>query len=169
MIRRWPAALLSLFIASGTWAADSSCQFEQVPVGPQKMGAWIDKSNWLAIENQRVSLQASEVFMPSWRMPPSGVRQIEPAKLISVDDFQAADPLDDSRRNLGLGRPPSHCRRWSVASFSSRCGSVIRQKSCPAKGIAHGAQAILTRYSEGSIDWLASRRGMVRIASGNVS
>ena len=102
MIRRLPAALLSLFIATGTWAADSTCQFEQVPVGPQKMGAWIDKSNWLAIENQRVSLQAGEVFMPTWRLPPSGERQLEPAKLSSIDDFQAVDPLDDSRRNLGF-------------------------------------------------------------------
>ena len=74
MIRRWPAALLSLFIATGTWAANSTCQFEQMPVGPQKMGAWIDKSNWLAIESQRVRWQASEVLMPSWRTPPSGVR-----------------------------------------------------------------------------------------------
>jgi hypothetical protein len=69
MIRRLPAALLSLFIASGTWAANSTCQFEQVPVGPQKLGPWIDKSNWLAIENQRVTLQAGEVFMPTWRLP----------------------------------------------------------------------------------------------------
>jgi hypothetical protein len=38
-----------------------ACQFEQVPVGPQKLGAWIDKSNWLAIENQRLSLQRRSI------------------------------------------------------------------------------------------------------------
>ena len=71
MIRVLSAALLSLLIATGTLAADSTCQFEQVPVGAQKLGTWIDKGNWLAIENQRVSLQASEVFMPTWRLAPS--------------------------------------------------------------------------------------------------
>jgi CubicO group peptidase (beta-lactamase class C family) len=102
MIRRLPAALLSLLITSGTWAATSTCQFEQVPVGAQKLGTWIDKSNWLSIENQRVTLHASEVFMPTWRLAPSGERQLGSAKQSSIDDFQAVDPLDDSHRNLGF-------------------------------------------------------------------
>ncbi|MBK9589893.1 MAG: hypothetical protein IPO50_15810 [Sphingomonadales bacterium] len=53
-----------MLVASGALAADSNCQLEQFPVGSQKLGAWIDKSNWLSIENQRVTLHASEVFMP---------------------------------------------------------------------------------------------------------
>ena len=80
MIRLLPAALLSMLVATGALAADSTCQFEQVPVGAQKLGAWIDKRNWLAIENQRVTLQASEVFMPTWRLAPSGERKLEAAK-----------------------------------------------------------------------------------------
>ena len=102
MIHLLPAALLSMLVASGALAADSNCQLEQFPVGSQKLGAWIDKSNWLSIENQRVTLHASEVFMPTWRLAPSDERQPKPAKQSSVDDFQAVDPLDDSQRNLGF-------------------------------------------------------------------
>uniref|UniRef100_Q47E73 Beta-lactamase n=1 Tax=Dechloromonas aromatica (strain RCB) TaxID=159087 RepID=Q47E73_DECAR len=102
MIRRLPATLLSLFIASGTWAANSTCQFEQVPVGPQKQGPWIDKSNWLAIENQRLTLQAGELFMPAWRLAPTGDGQITTAKQRPIDDFQVVDPLDGSSRDLAF-------------------------------------------------------------------
>lgn len=102
MIPVVPVALLSLLVATGTVAADSTCQFEKVPVGAQKLGAWIDKSNWLTVENQRVTLQVSEVFMPTWHLGPSGQRQLEFAKRSSVDDFPADDPLDDSRRSLGF-------------------------------------------------------------------
>lgn len=102
MIRRLPAALLSLFIATGTWAANSTCQFEQAPVGAQKLGPWIDKSNWLAIENQRLSLQAGEVFMPAWRLAPAGKAQPTAVKQRPVDDFPVIDPLDGSRRDLAF-------------------------------------------------------------------
>lgn len=102
MIRRLPAALLSLFIATGTWAANSTCQFEQVPAGPQKLGPWIDKSNWLAIENQRLSFQSAEVFMPIWRLAPSGGSKAVAVKQRLIDDFQMIDPLDGSRRDLGF-------------------------------------------------------------------
>lgn len=102
MIRLLPAALLSLFMASGTWAANATCQFEQVPVGAQKQGPWIDKSNWLSIENQRLTLQGAETFMPVWRMTPAGDAQLAAAKPRPVDDFQVVDPLDGSRRDLGF-------------------------------------------------------------------
>jgi CubicO group peptidase (beta-lactamase class C family) len=102
MIRRLPAAFLSLFIATDTWAANATCQFEQVPVGPQKLGAWIDKSNWLAIENQRLTLQAGEVFMPAWRLAPAGDGHPAAAKQRPIDDFPVVDPLDGSRRDLGF-------------------------------------------------------------------
>ncbi len=102
MIRRLPAALLSLLIATGTWAANSTCQFEQVPVGPQKLGPWIDKSNWLAIENQRLTLQAGEVFMPAWRLPASGSETKVAPRQRQVDTLPSTDPLDGSRRDLGF-------------------------------------------------------------------
>jgi CubicO group peptidase (beta-lactamase class C family) len=102
MIRRLPAALLPLFIATGTWAANSTCQFEQVPVGPQRLGPWIDKSNWLAIENQRLTLQAGEVFMPTWRLAPAGDGQRTAVKQRPIDDFPVVDPLDGSRRDLAF-------------------------------------------------------------------
>lgn len=100
MIRRLPAALLSLFLATGAWAVNSTCQFEQVPVGPQKLGPWIDKSNWLAVENQRLSLQAGEVFMPTWRLAPTGDTTVPATKQRPIDEFQVVDPLDGSRRDL---------------------------------------------------------------------
>ena len=102
MIRRLPAALLSLFIATGTWAANATCQFEQVPVGAQKLGPWIDKSNWLAIENQRLSLQAGEVFMPAWRLLPSGNEIKVAAKQRQIEALPSTDPLDGSQRDLGF-------------------------------------------------------------------
>ena len=102
MIRRLPAALLSLFITTGALAANATCQFEQVPVGAQKLGPWIDKSNWLAIENQRLSLQAGEVFMPAWRLPASGNETKVAAKQRQIDTLPSTDPLDGSRRDLGF-------------------------------------------------------------------
>lgn len=102
MIRRLSVALLSLFVTSDVWAANSTCQFERVPVGAQKLGAWIDKSNWLAIENQRLSLQAVEVFMPTWRLAPAGDAQVNATKQRPIDDFQVVDPLDGNRRDLGF-------------------------------------------------------------------
>ena len=102
MIRRLPAALLSLFIATGTWAANPSCQFEQLPVGAQKLEPWIDKSNWLALEHQRLSLQSGEVFMPAWRLPASGTQTKVAAKQRQVDALPSTDPLDGSRRDLGF-------------------------------------------------------------------
>ena len=102
MMRRLPAVLLSLFIATDICAAPPTCQFEQVPVGSQKLGPWIDKSNWLAIENQRLTLQASEVFMPAWRLPASGSETKVASRQRQVDTLPSTDPLDGSRRDLGF-------------------------------------------------------------------
>lgn len=102
MIRRLPAALLSVFITAGTGAANQTCQFEQVPVGVQKLGPWIDKNNWLAIESQRLSLQAGEIFMPAWRLPPNGKETKVAAKQRQIDALPSTDPLDGSRRDLGF-------------------------------------------------------------------
>ena len=102
MIRRLPVVLLSLLCSAGALAATSVCQFEQMPVGPQKMGAWIDKGNWLAIENQRLTLQAAERFMPTWRLVPPSNEQAIRQKQRSIDEFQVIDPLDGSRRDLGF-------------------------------------------------------------------
>jgi CubicO group peptidase (beta-lactamase class C family) len=102
MIRRMSVVSLLLTLATGASAATSSCQFERVPVGVQKQGAWIDKSNWLAIEHQRLSLQFGEVFMPAWRMAPSGDGKAVIAKQRPLDDFPVTDPLDGSGRDLGF-------------------------------------------------------------------
>ena len=102
MIRRLPVVPLLLAITTGALAAPSTCQFEQVPAGQQKLGAWIDKSNWLAIEHQRVSLQFAEVFMPAKRMAPFGDALKAAAKLRTLDDLPVTDPLDDNRRDLGF-------------------------------------------------------------------
>jgi len=102
MNRRLPVALLLLFIATGTSAANSSCRFEQVPVGVQKLGPWIDKSNWLAIENQRLSLQAGDVFMPSWRFLQAGNKGKTDPRQRQVDTLPSIDPLDGRQRDLGF-------------------------------------------------------------------
>lgn len=102
MIRRMSVVSYLLAISTGALAATSACQFEQMPVGGQKLGAWVDKGNWLAIENQRLTLQSGEVFMPTWRLAPAGDGQAVPAKQRPIDDIQVIDPLDGSRRDLGF-------------------------------------------------------------------
>lgn len=102
MKRSLPAALLLLFVATGAWAANSSCLFERAPVGAQKIGSWIDKSNWLAIENQRLSLQAADVFMPSWRYFQAGNKAKISPKQRQVDTLPSIDPLDGSQRDIGF-------------------------------------------------------------------
>ena len=102
MIRRLPLVLFLLAIATAPRAATSACQFEQAPVGVQKLGPWIDKSNWLAIENQRLSLQSADVFMPVWRMAPIGDGKTVTEKQRQLDDFPLTDPFDGSRRDLGF-------------------------------------------------------------------
>jgi len=102
MIRRLPLVLFLLANATAPLAATSACQFEQAPVGVQKLGPWIDKSNWLAIENQRLSLQSGEVFMPAWRMAPIGDGKTVTEKQRQLDDFPLTDPFDGSHRNLGF-------------------------------------------------------------------
>lgn len=102
MSRRLPVAVLSLLITTGATATTTDCRFEQVPAGSQKLGAWIDKGNWLAIENQRLGLQATAVFMPTWRLEPTGPGPAAPIRQRPVDDFPVVDPLDGSRHNLGF-------------------------------------------------------------------
>lgn len=102
MIRRLPVALLSLFIATASLAASSACQFERVPVGSQKLSPWVDQSNWLSIENQRLTLQAIETFMPTWRLPSIGNAQRMATQQHSIDNFPVSDPLDGSQRDLGF-------------------------------------------------------------------
>lgn len=102
MICRLPVALLSMFIASGCLAASSACQFERVPVGAQKLSPWIDQSNWLSIENQRLTLQVSETFMPAWRLSPVANVQRGVAQQRQIDNFPVSDPLDGSQRDLGF-------------------------------------------------------------------
>lgn len=102
MNRRLPVTLLLLFVATGAWASNASCRFEQAQVGSQKLGPWIDKSNWLSIENQRLSLQAGEVFMPSWRLAPAGDAPVAATQQRPLDGFPVVDPLDGGRRDLGF-------------------------------------------------------------------
>lgn len=102
MTFRLPASLLLLFIATASWAATSSCRFDPVPVGAQKLGPWIDKNNWLAPENQRLSFQAGEVFMPSWRLIPTGNKTRVASKQRQVDTLPSIDPLDGNQRDIGF-------------------------------------------------------------------
>lgn len=102
MIRRLPVASLLLLITTGALAATPNCQFEKLPVGEETLGAWIDKSNWLAIENRRLTLQSGEVFMATWRLSPASDGQAVVTKQRPIDDFQAIDPFDGKQRNLGF-------------------------------------------------------------------
>ena len=98
----WPIALLFVSVSSAVLAATPTCQFAKLPAGEQKLGQWIDKGNWLAIENQRLTLQSAPIFMPAWHLPPPPERQLTVVPEHSLDDLPAVDPLDSKPRNLGF-------------------------------------------------------------------
>jgi CubicO group peptidase (beta-lactamase class C family) len=102
MTHRLTASLLSLLITSSVLAASLECEFEQAAAGPKTMGPWIDKQNWLSVENQRLSLQSGEIFMPHWRLPPAKPTKTTSMKVQSLDDFRLLDPQDGQQRNLGF-------------------------------------------------------------------
>lgn len=89
-----------LLAVSMSVLAAPSCQFERVASGPQKIGAWIDKSNWLDIDYQRVSLQAANVFMPASRLAGSGEALPVATSSLTPERIEVTDPLDGSQRNL---------------------------------------------------------------------
>ena len=94
--------LLSIAFAtllSGAHAAPN-CQFEKLAAGSGGIGRWIDKGNWLAVENQRLSLSAGEVFMPVLRLAPIPASEpLRPAPPpLVVGSIGSTDPPQ--------GRPP---------------------------------------------------------------
>lgn len=90
---------LLLAVSMGALAAPA-CQFERVASGPQKIGPWIDKNNWLDIEHQRLSLQSANVFMPARRLAGSGEPLPMAVNLLALERIETVDPLDGSKRNL---------------------------------------------------------------------
>ena len=98
--------LLSLVLV--TWLpavqAAPSCQFEPQPAGNGKIGPWIDKGNWLDIENQRFSLTAGAVFMPALRLAPApGSEPLRPAtKPLAIETIASTDPVDGRPRDLAF-------------------------------------------------------------------
>lgn len=102
MSRCWPIVSLLLSISSCALAGTAACQFDKLPAGEQKLGPWIDKGNWLAIENQRLTLQSASTFMPAWRLAPPPARQATRLAERSLDELAAIDPLDGKPRDLGF-------------------------------------------------------------------
>lgn len=101
-MRRWPAAWLLFLITTASAAATPGCQFDKLPAGGERLGAWINKSNWLAVENHRLTLQSAETFMPAWRRSPTNERPAATGNLRPVEDYPVVDPLDGQSRNLGF-------------------------------------------------------------------
>lgn len=102
MSRRWPVVLFLLLLPPAAPAATPSCQFDKLPAGEQKLGPWIDKHNWLDIENQRLTLQSASTFMPAWRMAPSADRPTAAPASRLLEDLPAVDPLDGKARSLSF-------------------------------------------------------------------
>jgi hypothetical protein len=99
--------LFAVTLAVATLPAVSAvpaCRFDAVAAGSGKIGQWIDKSNWLAVENQRVSLQAATVFMPAQRLrPAAGSPTLRAAaRPLDVDRIEVTDPLDGGKRDLAF-------------------------------------------------------------------
>ncbi len=96
---RFLLATMLLAASLGAFAAPA-CQFAPIASGRQKVGAWIDKSNWLNIENQRISLTAANVFMPARHMAGGGEPLATAPASLALERIEIADPLDGNRRNL---------------------------------------------------------------------
>lgn len=100
--------LTLLSLALVTWLpavqAAPNCQFETQPAGNGKIGPWIDKDNWLDIENQRFSLTAGTVFMPALRLAPApGGEPLPPApRPLAIETIVSTDPLDGRPRDLAF-------------------------------------------------------------------
>lgn len=108
MKRRLPLLLLvftSAFSASVLAAQPApDCQFEAQPAGSRKIGQWIDQSNWLAVENQRLSLQAANIFLPARKLKAQSDAEPLRAALrpLAIDSIATVDPLDGSKRELAF-------------------------------------------------------------------
>ena len=95
---------LSLCLSLSAVAAEPACQFESVPAGPQKLGRWIDKGNWLSSENLRLTLPAANIFMPAKRLTPGkGGEAPRPAnRILDFSAAKAIDPNDGRERDLAF-------------------------------------------------------------------
>jgi CubicO group peptidase (beta-lactamase class C family) len=104
MKRRLTVLSLAFAIALPAAAAAPGCQFEPRPAAGRKLGQWIDQSNWLSVENQRLSLQSAHVFMPSLQLVAQGdAAPLRPAlRPLAIDSIVAVDPLDGSKRDLAF-------------------------------------------------------------------
>lgn len=88
-------ALLALAGAAG---AAPSCRFEPFAAGPQKLGRWIDRGNWLDPAQRRAGLLAGPQFMPGRRLPASGDGAT--AAAAEIDRASVKDPVDERPRSL---------------------------------------------------------------------
>ena len=106
MTRRLTMLALLLATTISTAGAAPSCQFDAVAAGSGEIGRWIDRDNWLAVDNQRVSLQAADVFMPARRLrPAAGGEALRAApRPLDIDRLETTDPFDGRKRDLGPGR-----------------------------------------------------------------
>lgn len=104
MIRRLTMISFLLATTAAIATPDPGCHFETVAAGSWKIGQWVDKSNWLTIENQRVSLQAAEVFMPLLRLQPAPGSEVLRAapRLLDIEKIDVTDPLDGRKRDVGF-------------------------------------------------------------------
>lgn len=104
MTRRLTIFWLLMATGTATLAATPACQFENVASGPQKIGRWIDKSNWLAAENLRLTLPAANIFMPALRLMPGEDSGPLPsaARQLDFSAAKAIDPFDGRERDLAF-------------------------------------------------------------------
>lgn len=104
MKRRLPLLSLLMTMVMPSIAASPACQFESVASGPQKIGRWIDKSNWLSIENLRLTLPAAGTFMPALRLVPDEPGEALPPapRQLDLTAAKVIDPLDGHQRDLAF-------------------------------------------------------------------
>lgn len=103
MMRILTAAVL--LVAAMPGMAAERCEYEQIPVGERRLGAWIDASNWLATDTQRLTLPTATTFMPAIRMSVVNTAPLRPTpnvRQLDLNRLPATDPADGSRRDLGF-------------------------------------------------------------------
>ena len=125
MKRRLHLVSLLMALATNALAATPACQFSTEASGTQKIGPWINKSNWLNIENQRLSLHSSTTFMPSLRLPGGGTALAEAPRALPLDALETTDPLDGSRHDLAF---MLDSRLYSDGMVVLRNGRIVAER-----------------------------------------
>ncbi len=152
-------ACLTLYCA-GALAAGKACDFTPLPPGEQKLGQWIDKSNWLNAENRSAGLLAGPVFMPASSLPPGSEVKRPATPSNSVDALMLTDPTDNRQRDIGF---VLDSRLQAAGLLIMRNGQLLTER------YRHGLQVDTPRLLRTATRPVLNLLGAIAIGQGKLS